>query len=42
MINTLEALVRYLDDACIDDSHIIRKEMIEPLASTLEEFAKLK
>lgn len=42
MIHTLEALVRYLDDACIDESHIIRKEVIEPLSSTLEEFSKLK
>jgi hypothetical protein len=42
MIHTLEALVRYLNDACIDESHILRQEVIEPLSSTLEEFQKLK
>lgn len=42
MIHTLEALVRYLDDACIDETHILRSEVIEPLHSTLEEFSKLK
>lgn len=42
MIHTLEALVRYLDDACIDDSHKLRLEMIEPLKATLVEFGKLK
>jgi DNA mismatch repair protein MSH2 len=42
MIHTLEALVRFLDDACIDDSHKLRIEMIEPLKATLVEFGKLK
>ena len=38
MIHTLEALVRYLDDACIDESNVLRKEIIEPLSGTLDEF----
>jgi len=38
MIHTLEALVRYLDEACIDDAHILRTEIIEPLGGTLDEF----
>jgi len=42
MIHTLEALVRYLDDACIDETHVLRKEVIEPLSATLDEFQKLK
>jgi hypothetical protein len=42
MIHTLEALVRYLDDACIDEAHILRTQVIDPLKGTLEEFSKLK
>lgn len=42
MIHTLEALVKYLDDACIDEEHELRKVMIEPLKATLDEFGKLK
>jgi len=42
MIHTLEALVKYLDEACIDEAHVLRTEIIEPLSSTLDEFSKLK
>jgi hypothetical protein len=42
MINTLEALVKYLDDACIDEQSELRVQMIEPLKGTLDEFSKLK
>jgi len=42
MIHTLEALVKHLDDACIDEQAELRIQMIEPLKSVLDEFAKLK
>ena len=42
MIHTLEALVTYLDEACIDEAHVLRSEMIDPLKGTLEDFSKLK
>ncbi len=42
MIHTLEALVKYLDDACIDEASELRIQMIEPLKGTLDEFSKLK
>lgn len=42
MIHTLEALVKHLDDACIDEEAELRLQMIEPLKGILEEFSKLK
>jgi hypothetical protein len=42
MIHTLEALVLYLDESCIDEAHVLRSEMIDPLKGTLEDFSKLK
>jgi hypothetical protein len=42
MIHTLEALVKYLDDSCVDDENELRIQMIDPLKATLGEFVKLK
>lgn len=42
MIHTLEALVKYLDDSCVDEENELRIQMIEPLKATLGEFVKLK
>ena len=42
MIHTLEALVKYLDDSCIDEECELRIQMVDPLKGTLDEFAKLK
>lgn len=42
MIHTLEGLVTFLNENLIDETHVVRTEMIEPLTETLEEFAKLK
>lgn len=42
MIHTLESLVGYLNENVAIEDHPLRAEVIEPLNSTLEEFAKLK
>jgi len=42
MIHTLESLVGYLNETVAVEDHPLRTEVIEPLNSTLEEFAKLK
>ena len=42
MIHTLESLVSYLNENVAVEDHPLRAEVIEPLNSTLEEFAKLK
>ena len=42
MIHTLESLVEYLDENVIDEQHALRVNVLDPLKSTLEDFAKLK
>ena len=42
MIHTLESLVSYLNENVVQEDHPLRTEVVEPLNSTLEEFAKLK
>jgi len=42
MIHTLEALCTHLDQNVMDDAHLLRTIILDPLQSTLEEFTKLK
>lgn len=38
MIHTLESMVTFLNESVIDEKSGLRKEVLEPLNGTLEEF----